>query len=203
MIFGDSDLVINQVMKEWDIKSPAMTTYCVAVRKLEKKIDGLELHHIPRAKNQAADDLAKLGSTRGQIPPGIYLEHLHSPTVKEDPFLEADPDMLPDKNIPNKEDIPAVVDMVFDVEVIPPEWTLPILAYLQKQELPDDEIEAKQIVRKSKSYSVINGELYRNSITHVPQRCFCEEEGRCILQEIHSGYCGHHASSRTLVEKAF
>ena len=38
MVFGDSDLVINQVMKEWDIRSPAMTTYCVAVRKLEKKI---------------------------------------------------------------------------------------------------------------------------------------------------------------------
>ena len=56
MIFGDSDLVINQVMKEWDIRSPAMTTYCVAVRKLEKKFDGLELHHIPRVKNQAADD---------------------------------------------------------------------------------------------------------------------------------------------------
>ena len=95
MVFGDSDLVINQVMKEWDIRSPAMTTYCVAVRKLEKKFDGLELHHIPRAQNQAADDLAKLGSTRGQIPSGIYLEHLHSPTVKEDPYSEADPSMLP------------------------------------------------------------------------------------------------------------
>src|ERR1041385_6190228 len=59
MVFGDSDLVINQVMKERDIQSPTMTTYCVAVRKLEKRFDGLELHHIPRVKNQAGDDLAK------------------------------------------------------------------------------------------------------------------------------------------------
>ena len=73
MVFGDFDLVVNQVMKEWDIQSTAMTTYCVAVRKLEKKIDGLELHHIPRSQNQAADDLAKLGSTRGEIPSGIFL----------------------------------------------------------------------------------------------------------------------------------
>ena len=146
MIFGDSDLVINQVMKEWDIRSPAMTTYCVAVRKLEKKFDGLELHHIPRAQNQAADDLAKLGSTRGQIPSGIYLELLHSPTVKEEPYSEADPSMLPDENIPDKEDIPAVVGLVFDIEVVPPEWTLPILRYLQKQELPEDEVEVKQVV---------------------------------------------------------
>src|SRR4051812_47205220 len=121
MIFGDSDLVINQVMKEWDIQSPTMTTYYVAVRKLEKKFDGLELHHIPRAQNQAADDLAKLGSTRGQIPSGVFLEHLHAPTVRENPYLEADPSLLPDENIPNKEDIPTVVDLVLDVEVVPPE----------------------------------------------------------------------------------
>ena len=59
MVYGDSDLVVNQVMKEWDVRSPAMTGYCNAVRKLEKKFEGLELHHIPRLKNQAADDLAK------------------------------------------------------------------------------------------------------------------------------------------------
>ena len=71
-----------------------MTTYCVAVRKLEKKFDGLELHHIPRTQNQVADELAKLGSTQSQLPSGIFLEHLHTPSVKEDPFRDADPDML-------------------------------------------------------------------------------------------------------------
>ncbi|SPT17288.1 unnamed protein product [Triticum aestivum] len=47
MVYGDSDLVVNQVMKEWDVRSPAMTGYCNAVRNLEKKFEGLELHHIP------------------------------------------------------------------------------------------------------------------------------------------------------------
>ena len=68
MVYGDSDLVVNQVMKEWDVRSPAMTGYCNAVRKLEKKFEGLELHHIPRLKNQAADDLAKIGSKREAFP---------------------------------------------------------------------------------------------------------------------------------------
>ena len=54
-------------MKEWDVRSPAMTGYCNAMRKLEKKFEGLELHHIPRLKNQAADDLAKIGSKREAI----------------------------------------------------------------------------------------------------------------------------------------
>ena len=47
MVYGDSDLVVNQVMKEWDIRIPATTGYCNAVRKLENKFEGLELHRIP------------------------------------------------------------------------------------------------------------------------------------------------------------
>ena len=85
MVYGDSDLVVNQVMKEWDVRSPTMTGYCNAVRKLEKKFEGLELHHIPRIKNQAVDDLAKIGSTRKPIPINVFLEHLHTPSVQEIP----------------------------------------------------------------------------------------------------------------------
>jgi ribonuclease HI len=91
MVYGDSDLVANQVMKEWDIRSPAMTGYCNAVRKLEKKFEGLELHHIPRLKNQAANDLAKIGSKREPIPSNVFLEHIHAPSVQEDPFTEEPP----------------------------------------------------------------------------------------------------------------
>ena len=40
MVYGDSDLVDNQVIKEWDVRSPAMTGYCNAVRKLEKSLRG-------------------------------------------------------------------------------------------------------------------------------------------------------------------
>ena len=91
MVYGDSDLVSNQVMKEWDVRSPAMTGYCNAVRKLEKKFDGLELHHIPRIKNQAVDDLAKIVSTRKPIPSNVFLEHLHTPSVQEYPFKKEPP----------------------------------------------------------------------------------------------------------------
>ena len=42
MVYGDSDLVVNQMMKEWDVRSPAMTGYCNAVRNLEKKFEGLD-----------------------------------------------------------------------------------------------------------------------------------------------------------------
>jgi hypothetical protein len=34
-------------------------------------------------------------------------------------------------------------------------------------------------------------------------KCVSREEGKDILEEIHKGVCGNHASYRTLVNKAF
>ncbi|XP_066342005.1 uncharacterized protein [Miscanthus floridulus] len=46
-VHGDSDLVIDQVMKESSYKSPLMAAYCQEVRKLEDKFRGIKLHHVP------------------------------------------------------------------------------------------------------------------------------------------------------------
>ena len=40
-------------------------------------------------------------------------------------------------------------------------WTEPFLAYLTRQELPEDQNEARCIVRRSKDYKVHEGELYK------------------------------------------
>jgi len=50
-------------------------------------------------------------------------------------------------------------------------WTEPFLAYLNRQELPNDPNEARLIVRCSKAYKVHKGELYKKSTTEVFQRC--------------------------------
>ena len=202
MVYGDSDLVVNQVMKEWDVRSPAMTGYCNAVRKLEKKFEGLELHHIPRLKNQAANELAKIGSKREAIPQNVFLEHIHSPSVQEDPFTEETPQPKSATD-PTEVEVPAVVDLVMEVLVVIPNWTVPYIACILRKELPEDEEEARQIVRRSKAFTVIKGQLYRESVTGVGQKCITPEEGRLILNDIHSGTCGHHASSRTIVAKAY
>ena len=46
-------------MKESSYHNAKMATYCQEVRRLEDKFDGLELNHIPRCLNDAADALAK------------------------------------------------------------------------------------------------------------------------------------------------
>ena len=84
-----------------------------------------------------------------------------------------------------------------------PDWTVPYLAYMTRGELPEDEILARQITRRSKSMTITNGELHHRSVTGVFQRCVFPEEGQEILCEIHEGDCGHHAGSKSLVAKAF
>ena len=84
-----------------------------------------------------------------------------------------------------------------------PDWTVPYLAYMNRGELPEDEVLARQIIRRSKSMTIINGELHHCSVTGVFQHCVSPEEGREILREIHEGDCGHHAGSKSLVAKAF
>jgi transposase InsO family protein len=46
-------------------------------------------------------------------------------------------------------------------------------------------------------------ELYHHSPSGILQRCISITEGQELLQEIHSGACGHHAAPRALVGNAF
>ena len=70
-------------------------------------------------------------------------------------------------------------------------------------ELPEHEILARRITQRSKSMTIVNGELHHRSVTGAFQRCISPEEGYEILREIHEGDCGHHAGSKSLVAKAF
>jgi ribonuclease HI len=47
-IYGDSELIVNQVMGESHYRDSHMAAYRQEVRRLEEKFDGIELHHILR-----------------------------------------------------------------------------------------------------------------------------------------------------------
>ena len=84
-----------------------------------------------------------------------------------------------------------------------PDWTISYLAYMNRGELPDDETLARQIIRRSKSMTILNGELHRYSVSGAIQHCVSPQEGCEILREIHEGDCGHQAGSKSLFSKAF
>jgi ribonuclease HI len=78
---GDSQLVIDQVMKNASCHDKKMEEYCVKVRKLEDKFFGFELNHIARKYNEEEDKLAKIASGRITIPLNIFARDLAKPSV--------------------------------------------------------------------------------------------------------------------------
>jgi hypothetical protein len=89
--------------------------------------------------------------------------------------------------------------MMIDVD-----WRQPFIDYIRDQKVPTDKNLAEQIVRRAKSYVLVKDKLYRRGATSgVLMKCVPLEEGKNILEEMHKGVCGNHASSRMLVSKAF
>jgi hypothetical protein len=84
-------VVINQVNKSWDHNKENMDAYFLEVRKLENKFYGLKFHHVVRDNKVAADVLSKLGSTRAQVPAGVFVHELHAPFIPEPAPPTTDP----------------------------------------------------------------------------------------------------------------
>jgi hypothetical protein len=70
-----------------------------------------------------------------------------------------------------------------------PDWHIPYLDHLTQGDLPSDKIETRRIARRAKSFVIFGDsrELYRRSPTGVLQRCITNEEGRNLLNDLHSG----------------
>jgi hypothetical protein len=84
------------------------------------------------------------------------------------------------------------------------DWRQPFIDYIREQKVPSDRNLAEQLIRRAKSYVLVGDKLYRRGASSgVLMKCVPREEGKGILEEIHKGACGNHASSRTLVSKAF
>jgi ribonuclease HI len=84
MVYEDSLVVISQINKEWDCSNDFMGKYYTAVWKLEDKFEGLEFHHVERDRNAAANTLSKLGSSRTQVPPGVFVQEVPRPSISSD-----------------------------------------------------------------------------------------------------------------------
>jgi ribonuclease HI len=111
MVYGDSLVVISQINKYWDCSTDSMGKYCAAVRKLEDKFEGLEFHHVERDRNAAADALSKLGSSRAQAPPGIFIQEISQPSILSDQMEECNTLSQPESD--------------------PNDWREPIIRYIK------------------------------------------------------------------------
>ncbi|KAK1685575.1 hypothetical protein QYE76_046423 [Lolium multiflorum] len=198
-IFGDSQLVAQQVMNQCDAVNDSMMAYKEVYNELEKLFDGCEVNHISRLSNDEADVLANIGSQCLAVPPGVFWEEITERSTKstKSKKKEKKPSgATKEKQEEEEED----QDLVMVIQI---PWMQTYISYILRKEIPDDPVEARRVIRRSKAFTVVKGELYKRSISGVLQRCVTPEEGRIILKDVHEGICGHHASSRAIAAKVF
>jgi hypothetical protein len=188
-------------MKSSSYRDPKMEAYCEEVRCLEDKFHGLELNHVARRYNEAADELAKITSSRATVPPDVFARDLHQPSVNtradggkgaDGPSLDPPPEM----------EAPSTGTEVMQAEGstppanLEPDWRVPYLDHLTRGDLPLDKTEARRIAHRAKTFVMFgyNKDLYRRSPMGILQCCITNEEGKNLLKDLHSGACGHHAA---------
>ena len=79
---------------------------------------GYQVDHIDRRLNEAADALSRLGSQRKSVPPNVFLDVLHNPSVK----------------LPSEEDlaVPDPESQLVAALHATPDWAIPYMAYLTR-----------------------------------------------------------------------
>jgi hypothetical protein len=196
---GDSQLVVDQVMKDSSCRDPKMEAYCKEVWCLKGKFHSLELNHVAHRYNKAADELTKIVSNRATVPPNIFSRDLHEPSIDARMTEGANgssPDTPPEAEAPStRANVVQTEGSTLQVD-LRPDWRTPYLDCLTRGELPLDKTEARRIARRTKTFVIYGDdkELYRRSPTGILQRCITIEEGRSLLEDLHLGACGHHAA---------
>jgi hypothetical protein len=66
----------------------------------------------------------------------------------------------------------------------------------------EDEANATRMAARARSYTLIEGTLYKKGGVQPLLKCISQSEGKEFLQEIHSGICGSHIGPRALSVKA-
>jgi hypothetical protein len=151
--------------------------YYIVVRKLEDKFKGLEFHHVERDRNTAADALSKLGSSRTQVPPGVFIQEVPRPSISSDQAEEC--------------------NVLSQSESDSNDWREPIIRYIKNEEEPDDKAAVERIARQSAHYTLIGDALYRRGATGVLMKCIPSVTGKQLLDEVYTvtpdsaGYTQH------------
>ncbi|XP_058211599.1 uncharacterized protein LOC131323773 [Rhododendron vialii] len=178
VVYCDSQLIVNQVLGDYEARDPRMSKYQATVAELIPHFHNFKIEQINREHNAHADALAGLASaSKASEFRTISFGNIDHPSFDATP-------------------------KVLNVE-LGPSWMDEIIVFLKHDTLLADKKEAYRIRNKAAYYWLSeSGQLYRKSIsgpyllvvhpTQVPE----------ILAELHSGSCGCHSSSRSLCQRA-
>jgi hypothetical protein len=159
-IFGDWNLIVQQVMNRCDAIGDNMTAYRNLYYYLEGRFDGCEVSHISRASNEEADNLANIGSQCLPITPGVFWEEIIERSINNNK-TSTTKEQGQHQETGSGAGKPGQGSTAEPEEVmmIEENWMQPYLAYMINKALPEDTVEARRIIRRSKAFIMLQGKL--------------------------------------------
>ena len=150
------------------------------IRHLQLKIELFSLQHILRSGNTHADSLATLATSSVQnLPRIILIEDLCKPSGIRGNMI-----------------------CVHHVR-IGPSWMDPIIQFLSKDILPEDQSEVEKIRRKAPRFWLSEDQkLYKRFFSRPYLLCIHLKASELLLEELHEGICGSHTEGRSIAHRA-
>ncbi|XP_062075100.1 uncharacterized protein LOC133779119 [Humulus lupulus] len=150
-IYIDSQLVVNQVLEEYQARGTKMAAYLAKAQEMLHNFRRITIQQVPREHNSNADALAKLATTKDakliNVVPINYLESLS-------------------------------ISAPGEVDSIQPQdgWMKPMVKYLIFGELPQDKKAAQKLLYQVPRYIIMDNRIYRQGYSMPLLRCVSKQE---------------------------
>ena len=154
-----------------------MEKYASLVKHRLSTLSAWKLEHVPKESNERADALAAVAASL-PIKETIYLPIYYQPGSS------------------------ILHTQVSQIEEAPPSWMDPIQLYIATGELPNDRSRAHKIQIQSARFPLVDGHIYKRSLSGPYLKCLTPEQGQYVLAELYEGICGNHPGGRTLAHQA-
>ncbi|XXG59012.1 hypothetical protein AAC387_Pa04g1174 [Persea americana] len=183
-VFGDSQLIVNQMNQKYKIKKPDMLPYYNKAQSLRQKFDICHITHIRRGENIRADALAGLAVS-------IAIQEGENKQI-----TVCQRRILPPLNTHQAvAECNRVVGSRISI-LKPPigDWRDPFFDYIMFGIVPEDPKERVSIQRRAPNFhlDIPSKMLYRKSFNGVLLRCLSQQEAVETLKKVHAGLCGAH-----------
>jgi len=183
-IYGDSQLVVNQVNNEYQTKDDKLIPYKNLIDALRNYFTLVTFQQIPRAENKVVDAMATLASIlqlqEHESRFEFLVEELCHPS-----YDSSDNQVIYTIVGHDSSRYTAIFSYLYD-QVIPK-----TLTHNQKC----------QLICNASHYTLVSGDLYKKSLDRMFLRCLELEESKKALVEVHEGICGAHSNGLALARK--
>ncbi|CAN6712131.1 unnamed protein product [Malus baccata var. baccata] len=170
-IFGDSELVINQLNGAFKYRHITMAGYYMAATQLLSFWDSeISVNHVPRGSNLAANKMAQLAS---RVP---IQERKYGVDVEI-----------------QRRNLPSILERGFSLDIMVLEtkiedWRSPIIHHLKDLSSPISKNNRQQATK----YVLWAKNVLRKTPDGLLLKCLGQEESMRVMAEVHEGICGAH-----------